>query len=203
MSFRKICVAHIFVKFEYFTKHLYWFKLQSRAFKMMYIICSYLKVWNFIDSHSEAIPESFRENCSFFKSCEIKIFFQYLKLALLHVKSPFDRYIDTLIIGVRFAFQKLSGGGRGGGGGEQTASAFYSIKLYTHVSSSCLVAAKIFPVQTLSYFCLTEASQLSGGFLVTNWLAREQQMLRDVGFYVFCRFNSKPTQLVSTAASDF
>ena len=34
---------------------------------------------------------------------------------------------------------------------------------------------------------------LSGGFLVTNRLAREQQMLRDVGFSVFCRFNSKPT----------
>ena len=34
---------------------------------------------------------------------------------------------------------------------------------------------------------------LSGGFLVTNWLVREQQMLRDIGFSVFCRFNSKPT----------
>ena len=34
---------------------------------------------------------------------------------------------------------------------------------------------------------------LSGGLLVTNWLVREQQMLRDVGFSVFCRFNSKPT----------
>ena len=34
---------------------------------------------------------------------------------------------------------------------------------------------------------------LSGGVLVNNWLAREQQMLRDIGFSVFCRFNSKPT----------
>ena len=34
---------------------------------------------------------------------------------------------------------------------------------------------------------------LSGGFLVNNWLACEQQMLRDIGFSVFCRFNSKPT----------
>ena len=33
---------------------------------------------------------------------------------------------------------------------------------------------------------------LSEGFLVNNWLAREQQMLRDVGFSVFCQFNSKP-----------
>ena len=44
---------------------------------------------------------------------------------------------------------------------------------------------------------------LSGEFLVTNWLAREQKMLRDVGFSVFCRFSSKPTSLASAAASDF
>ena len=39
----------------------------------------------------------------------------------------------------------------------------------------------------------TPITTLSGGFLVTNWLVREQQLLRDVGFSVFCRFNSKPT----------
>ena len=38
----------------------------------------------------------------------------------------------------------------------------------------------------------TNITTLSGGFLVTNWRAREQQMLRDLGFSVFCRFNSKP-----------
>ena len=37
--------------------------------------------------------------------------------------------------------------------------------------------------------CITT---LSEGFLVTNWLAREQQMLSDVSFSFFCRFYSKP-----------
>ena len=33
---------------------------------------------------------------------------------------------------------------------------------------------------------------LSGGFLVTNCLAHEQQMLSDISFSFFCRFYSKP-----------
>ena len=32
----------------------------------------------------------------------------------------------------------------------------------------------------------TNITTLSGGFFITNWLAHEQQMLRDVGFSVFC-----------------
>ena len=34
--------------------------------------------------------------------------------------------------------------------------------------------------------CTKYITTLSGGFLVTNWLVREQQMLRDIGFSVFC-----------------
>ena len=44
----------------------------------------------------------------------------------------------------------------------------------------------------MDVFCIF-ITTLSGGFLVTNWLAHKQQMLRDVGFSVFCQFNSKPT----------
>ena len=47
----------------------------------------------------------------------------------------------------------------------------------------------------LSNFGQIKALQLclEAGFLLTNWLVWEQQMLRDVGFSVFCQFNSKPT----------
>ena len=46
-------------------------------------------------------------------------------------------------------------------------------------------------------------TSLSGGFLVTNWLACEQQMFKDLSFSFFCRFYSKPTQLASMATTDF
>ena len=55
-----------------------------------------------------------------------------------------------------------------------------------------LVCAQANHLSTEDEYFLT-ITTLSGGFLVTNWLVREQQMLRDVGFSVFCRFNSKPT----------
>ena len=75
--FLKSVFAHIFAKFEYFTKVITYSKSPVTYFKMIHNTFIFLKFEFFLNSRSGAIAEPFRENCSYNR--KMKIFFQYLK----------------------------------------------------------------------------------------------------------------------------
>ena len=74
---------------------------------MMYNMFIFLKFEIFSNSHSGAIAEPFRENCS--QNREIKIFFKYLKLILFAVTFLFQQYIFCW---GKIYGSKIIGGGR-------------------------------------------------------------------------------------------